>query len=172
MWSCIRHALMLCSFWVWVHFIFQMNSCMVWFHGMLTILLIPVVRVWRMLCEHVVKVSRLARFLFIEKVTMASRFALISLPPLLPFHCIGSCAHIFMPFLKKIYSIFPIVLLDSLSAEQLFVWSCWTANLWKATQWYLREACIAVGSNLGNRYFCFIICCQYIWTVNAAYQVC
>ena len=29
-----------------------------------------VARVWRMLCEHVVKVSRLERFLFIEKETM------------------------------------------------------------------------------------------------------
>jgi uracil phosphoribosyltransferase len=38
-----------------------------------------VVRVWRMLYEHVVKASRLGRFLFIGKVTMVSRFVKASL---------------------------------------------------------------------------------------------
>lgn len=104
MWLCIHLAPMLCSFWVWLHFIFQMNYCMVWFHGMLTIHLIPVVRVWRMLCEHVVKVSRLARFLFIEKVTMASRFALISLSPpsAIPLRWF-MCTHLNAFFLFKFF---------------------------------------------------------------------
>ena len=33
----------------------------------------PVVRVWRMLCEHVAKVSKLGRFLSIGKGIMVSR---------------------------------------------------------------------------------------------------
>jgi hypothetical protein len=39
-----------------------------------------------MLCEHVVKVSRLGRFLFIEKVITVSRFVPLYL---------GLCVHVF-----------------------------------------------------------------------------
>lgn len=35
--------------------------------------LFAVVRVWKMLCGHVVRVSKLERFLFIEKATTANR---------------------------------------------------------------------------------------------------
>jgi hypothetical protein len=41
---------------------------------LISLILTPVARVWRMLYEHVVKASRLGRFLFIGKVTMVSRF--------------------------------------------------------------------------------------------------
>jgi hypothetical protein len=51
----------------------------------------PVVRVWRMLCEHVVKVSRLGRFLFIEKVITVSRFVPLYLGLYVHvFHFLGS----------------------------------------------------------------------------------
>lgn len=62
-----------------------------------------------MLCEHVVKVSRLARFLFIEKVTMVSRFALnsLSLSPSL----LQSLGFFICTYSLACFSIFKVVFL-------------------------------------------------------------
>lgn len=63
-----------------------------------------------MLCEHVVKVSRLGKFLFIGKGTMVSRFVYLSMWCSRSFYCLYGLNHIFA----------------NDSPDSFY---CWTANL-------------------------------------------
>lgn len=105
------------------------------------LLLMPVVRVWRMLCEHVAKVSKLGRFLSIGKGITVSRLdRSLSLYPCLPCtDTLHTCMHRY------------------LSTNILTVFLCfndWTANLWKTSKRYLRQACVTLGSCPRHRFVC------------------